>query len=59
MYLFKLKTYELLIFSVVGSIVFGYLSWHIKEKRALKYIRKHVLNKIDEGKLGWGKTVNA
>ena len=42
MYFFKLKTYELLIFSVMLSIVFGYLSWHLIEKRALKYKRKFI-----------------
>lgn len=59
MYYYKMNTYSLLIYSVLLSIGFGYISWHLIEKRALKYIRKHVLNKNDEGQLGSGKTVNA
>lgn len=59
MYYYKMDTYSLLIYSVLLSIGFGYISWHLIEKRALKYKRKHVLNKNDEGQLGWGKTVNA
>ena len=59
MYYYKMNTYSLLIYSVLLSICFGYVSWHLIEKRALKYKRKHVLNKNDEGMLGWGKTVNA
>jgi peptidoglycan/LPS O-acetylase OafA/YrhL len=37
MYFFKLKTYELLILSVMISILFGYLSWHLIEKKAIQY----------------------
>ncbi|MFV8360230.1 acyltransferase family protein [Flavobacterium sp. LS1P3] len=58
MYFFKLKTYELLIFSVMISIVFGCLSWHLIEKRALKYKREFILNKEDKEKFDWGKIVN-
>lgn len=58
MYFFKLKTYELIIFSVLCSIVFGYLSWHLIEKRALKYKRKFILNNKDEEKLDWGNIIN-
>lgn len=59
MYYYKMDTYSLLIYSVLLSIGFGYISWHLIEKRALKYKRKHVLNKNGEGQLGWGKTLNA
>jgi peptidoglycan/LPS O-acetylase OafA/YrhL len=58
MYFFKLKTYELIILSVMCSIVFGYLSWHIIEKRALKYKRKFILNKKEEEKLDWENIIN-
>ena len=37
MYFFKMSTYSLLIYSVLLSVVFGFLSWHLIEKRALKY----------------------
>lgn len=37
MYFFKMDTYILLIYSVILSIGFGFLSWHLIEKRALKY----------------------
>lgn len=35
MYYFQLKTYPLLIWSCLLSIIFGYLSWHFIEKKAL------------------------
>ncbi len=37
MYFFKMSTYSLLIYSVLLTVVFGFLSWHLIEKRALKY----------------------
>ena len=37
MYFFEMKTYTLMYTSIVLSIGFGYLSWHLIEKRALKY----------------------
>ena len=37
MYFFKMDTYTLLFSSVVLSIIFGYLSWHCIEKKALRY----------------------
>lgn len=37
MYFFKWNTYELMIDSVILSIGFGFLSWHLIEKTALKY----------------------
>jgi peptidoglycan/LPS O-acetylase OafA/YrhL len=36
-YFFNLNTYKLMINSTVLSTVCGYLSWHLLEKRALKY----------------------
>ena len=39
MYFFKMNTYTLMFTSVFLSISFGYLSWHLIEKRALKYKR--------------------
>ena len=36
-FFFKLKTYELMFYSVIISIVLGYLSWHLIEKKALKF----------------------
>lgn len=37
MYFFKLNTYTLMVVSVIVSIIIGYLSWHLIEKKALKY----------------------
>jgi peptidoglycan/LPS O-acetylase OafA/YrhL len=37
MHLFKLNSYELMISSLIFSILFAYLSWHLIEKKALKY----------------------
>ena len=34
---FTLSLYELMIWSIIISIGFGYLSWHLVEKRALRY----------------------
>ena len=36
MWYFKMNTYTLMLYSIFLSIVFGFLSWHIIEKRALK-----------------------
>lgn len=58
MYFFKLKTYELIILSIVCSIIFGYLSWHLIEKRALKYKRKFILNNKDEKELDWENIID-
>lgn len=40
-YFFKINTYTLMFISVFLSIGFGYLSWHLIEKRALKYKKFH------------------
>lgn len=45
MYFFEFNLYELMIWSLIISIIFGYLSWHLIEKRALSYKNK-VLFKI-------------
>lgn len=37
MYFFKFDTFTLMFWSVVLSILLGYLSWHLIEKRALVY----------------------
>lgn len=37
MYIYKLNVMQLMFWSVIISILFGYLSWHLIEKRALKY----------------------
>ena len=58
MYYYKMYTYSLLIYSVLLSIGFGYISWHLIEKRALKYKREFILNKEDKEKFDWGKIVN-
>ncbi|REC49993.1 acyltransferase family protein [Chryseobacterium pennipullorum] len=36
-YFFKFDTVPLMIFSLILSLLLGYLSWHLVEKRALKY----------------------
>ncbi|ULC60570.1 acyltransferase [Flaviramulus sp. BrNp1-15] len=40
MYFYKLSVFQLMFWSVLVSIVFGYLSWHLIEKKALKYKNK-------------------
>lgn len=40
MYFFNLNTYTLMFTSVSISILFGYLSWHCIEKRALQFKKK-------------------
>jgi len=40
MYYFELDTSALILLSVIGSIIFGYVSWHLIEKQALKWKRK-------------------
>lgn len=47
MYFFKLDTLKLMLYSIIISILFGYLSWHLIEKRALKY--KHIVNLREKG----------
>jgi peptidoglycan/LPS O-acetylase OafA/YrhL len=37
MYFFKLDTVPLMIFSLMLSFLLGYLSWHLIEKKALRY----------------------
>lgn len=37
MYFYRMNTYTLMCTSVVLSVVFGYLSWHLIEKRALHF----------------------
>ncbi|MEL0455966.1 acyltransferase [Flavobacteriaceae bacterium SZ-1-7] len=36
-YFYKLNVYQLMLWSLLLSIIFGYLSWHLVEKRALKF----------------------
>jgi peptidoglycan/LPS O-acetylase OafA/YrhL len=40
MYFFKLSTYSLMAYSVLTAIFFGYLSWHLIEKKMLFYKNK-------------------
>lgn len=40
MYFYKLDVFQLMFWSVLISILFGCLSWHLIEKRALKYKNK-------------------
>lgn len=47
MYFFKMNTYSLMFTSVLLSIGFGYVSWHLIEKRALKY-KNYFNNKIEK-----------
>ncbi len=42
-YYFKLSVYQLMFYSLIISIIFGYLSWHLIEKRALAYKNKSIL----------------
>lgn len=44
-FFFKFEIFELLLSSVILSTIFGYLSWHFVEKKALKYKNRFVLNK--------------
>lgn len=37
MWFFKMNTYTLMLYSVLISITFGFLSWHLIEKKALKF----------------------
>ncbi|WP_152596391.1 hypothetical protein [Algibacter lectus] len=37
MWFFKLNTINLAVYSLVISVVLAYLSWHLVEKRALRY----------------------
>lgn len=46
MYYFKFNIYELMISSLVVSIIFGYLSWHFIEKKALKYKKDLYFNSL-------------
>ncbi|MBU2952151.1 acyltransferase [Tamlana agarivorans] len=43
-YFYKLDVYQLIFWSLLISIVFGYLSWHLVEKKALIYKVKSMLN---------------
>jgi peptidoglycan/LPS O-acetylase OafA/YrhL len=43
-YFFKLSTLELMLHSIIISILFGYLSWHLIEKRALQYKEVSILS---------------
>lgn len=36
-YFLKFNVFELMLYSVIISIVFGYLSWHLVEKKAFYY----------------------
>ncbi len=42
-YYFKLSLYELVFWSVIISVVCGYLSWHLIEKKALEFKNKPFL----------------
>tara|TARA_R110002012_G_scaffold78937_1_gene201069 strand:+ start:56704 stop:57138 length:435 start_codon:yes stop_codon:yes gene_type:complete len=42
MYFFELSTVQLMAYSVILSIFFGYLSWHFVEKPALRFKNKSV-----------------
>ncbi|TGV04422.1 acyltransferase family protein [Flavivirga rizhaonensis] len=44
MVVFKFDLYELMIYSVIASIILGYLSWHLVEKKALFYKNKPILS---------------
>ena len=37
MWFFKMDVYTLMLTSLILSILFGYMSWHVIEKKALKY----------------------
>lgn len=41
-YFFEFSLYELMIWSLIISIILGYLSWHLIEKRALRYKNKPI-----------------
>ena len=41
-YFFKWNVYQLMFWSLLLSILFGYLSWHLIEKRALRYKNKPI-----------------
>ncbi|MDO7172727.1 acyltransferase family protein [Mariniflexile sp. AS56] len=43
-YFFKLNTYQLMIYSLLISIICGFLSWHLIEKKALVYKNKKLFN---------------
>lgn len=43
MYYFEFGLYELMLWSLFISIAFGYLSWHLVEKKALKYKQVEIL----------------
>lgn len=53
MYYFNMTTYYLMVWSVIISIAFGYVSWHLIEKRVLSYknisFRKFFLYKVNLG----------
>ena len=39
MWFFKMDTYTLMVYSILLSIGFGFLSWHLIEKKTSKYLR--------------------
>jgi peptidoglycan/LPS O-acetylase OafA/YrhL len=43
MYFFKMNTYTLMLVSVLLSIGFGYISWHLIEKKVLLYKYRSIL----------------
>ncbi|WP_303317378.1 acyltransferase [Flavivirga abyssicola] len=52
-YYYKLNVYQLMFWSLIISIAFGYFSWHLIEKKALRYkktsiFKKDKFNKIVE-----------
>lgn len=44
MYFFDLGLYAFIFWSIFISIIFGYLSWHLIEKQALKYKNRAIFN---------------
>lgn len=44
MYFYNLNLYQLMLWSLTISILLGYLSWHLIEKKALKYKNEPILN---------------
>ena len=50
-YYFNLSLYEFMFWSIIISIIFGYLSWHLIEKKALKYKNIPILKTYNFQKL--------
>lgn len=56
MYYFQLKTCPLMLISCLLSIIFGYLSWHLIEKRALRFKHQNSLSSFKLIKRSFLKT---